>query len=137
MRVLCLDVGTKRIGIAVSDELKLTAQSIRTIERMGLKKDINSIRSMVKEYNIETIVVGMPYNLNGEAGEMALAVKSFAEKLRNSTSVNVVEWDERFSTMAVTRVLHDAEMSWVKRKGVVDELSAVYILQGYLDSRNQ
>lgn len=130
-------MGTKRIGVAVSDELKLTAKSVRTIERMGLKKDISSIRSMVKEYNIETIVVGMPYNLDGKAGEMALAVKSFADRLRKSTGLNVVEWDERFSTIAVTRVLHDADMSRAKRKGVVDELSAVYILQGYLDSRNQ
>ncbi len=130
-------MGTKRIGVAVSDELKLTAKSVRTIERMGLKKDIDSIRSMVKEYNIETIVVGMPYNLDGKAGEMALAVRNFADRLRKSTGLDVVEWDERFSTMAVTRVLHDAEMSRTKRKGVVDELSAVYILQGYLDSRNQ
>lgn len=137
MRVLCLDVGTKKIGVAVSDELKLTAQSLLTIERIGVKKDIDSIKSVIEKYNIETIVVGMPYNLNGEAGKRALAVKSFAKKLRNSTGIDVVEWDERFSTIAVTRVLNESEISRVKRKGVVDELSAVYILQGYLDSRNQ
>jgi putative Holliday junction resolvase len=137
MRILCLDVGTKRIGVALSDELNLTAQSLCTIERTGLKRDIAVIKEIVEKYNVEKIVVGMPFNLSGETGKTALAVKNFVEKLTNSTGVNVVEWDERFSTIAVNRVLHDAKLSRTKRKGIVDELSAVYILQGYLDSGTQ
>jgi len=135
--VLCLDVGTKRIGVAVSDELKLTAGGVCTIERNSMKNVILSISNIIEKYNVEQIVVGMPYNLSGESGAMALAVKSFIKKLRNSIPLEVVEWDERFSTIAVNRVLSDTEMSRAKKKGVVDELSAVYILQGYLDSRTQ
>lgn len=137
MRFLCLDVGTKRIGVAVSDELKLTANNIKTIERRGFKKDIATIKNIIKEYNIEKIVVGMPYNLDGKTGKMALAIKNFIQRLKNSTGIDVIEWDERFSTIAVNRVLHEAEMSRAKRKEMVDELSAVYILQGFLDSRSQ
>ncbi len=137
MRILCLDVGTKRIGVAVSDELKIIAQNLQTIERTGLKRDIAVIKGMVEKYNVGQIVVGMPYNLNGEKGKMARAVKNFIEKLKNSTGIDVLEWDERFSTIAVDRVLHDAEMSRGKRKNILDGLSAVYILQGYLDSRTQ
>ncbi len=137
MRILCLDVGTKRIGVAISDELKLTAQSLQPIERRGLKRDLALIKDIVKKYNVEKIVVGMPYNLNGERGKMAEIVRNFIEKLKNSTGIDVLEWDERFSTIAVNRVLHDAEVSSRKKKDVVDGLSAVYILQGYLDSGTQ
>jgi len=134
MRIMCLDVGTKRIGVALSDELGITAGAHSTIERNGLKRDIKKIHEIIKSNNVEKVVVGMPYNLDGTEGKMANTVRELIKALQSSITIDVQEWDERFSTMAVSRVMNQTEMSRKKKLKVIDELSAVYILQGYLDS---
>ena len=135
-RILCLDVGTKTIGVAISDGLGMIAQGIKTIERKSFKKDFAELRKFKEEYPIELILVGLPLNMNGSDSAQTELVRNFCKKLENSLQMKVELWDERLSTAAVERVLIDADMSRKKRKKVVDKLAAVYILQGYLDSRS-
>lgn len=136
MRFLCLDIGEKRIGVAISDSSGLTASILTTINRKGIKNDIKDIKAIIDNYRIGKIVVGMPYNLSGGEGVRAGQVKKFIKELKKGIEgVEIVEWDERFSTMAVERVLIESDISRSKRKKVIDGLSAVYILQGFLDSQ--
>lgn len=137
MRILCLDIGTKRIGVAVSDELGVIAQGVETITRTSIKADITAVANLINKFNATKIVVGIPYNLKGEESQMSRSIKKFIGELKRTTGIDVVEWDERFSTIAVSKVLRETEMSRLKRQKVVDKLSAIYILQGYLDSGKQ
>jgi putative holliday junction resolvase len=138
MRVLGLDLGTKTLGVAVSDELGWTAQGIETIkideeqEKFGLER----LREIIQEYDVETIVLGFPKNMNGTIGPRGEASKRFAELLRQQFSLPVILWDERLSTMAAERMLIAADVSRKKRKQVIDKMAAVMILQSYLDSKN-
>ena len=136
-RILGLDIGDKTIGVAVSDELKLIANGITTILRKEIKDDMVMLKEIIKEYMIEEIVVGLPKNLNNSIGIQADKVLNFVDILKTETNLKVTTWDERLSTVAVTRTLIEGKMSRKKRKGVIDKLAAVYILQGYLDSRIQ
>ncbi|MBI5810216.1 MAG: Holliday junction resolvase RuvX [Deltaproteobacteria bacterium] len=135
MRALGLDLGTKTIGVAASDELGLTAQPVKTIRRSSIAKDIEEILKTASERSIDIIVAGMPINMDGTHGERSKAVALFVKRLKEKTGIPVTAWDERLSTAAVTRALIEGDISRRKRKEVVDKLAAAYILQGYMDSR--
>ncbi len=134
MKVLGLDIGEKRIGIAISDELGYTAQGMRVMNRSGLADDLTVLRELIKETEATEVVVGLPKNMDGTLGESAEKVLFFVKKIEESISVPVILWDERWTTAEATRLLVDADISRSKRRKVVDKLAAVLILQGYLDS---
>lgn len=141
MRILGLDYGDKTIGIAVSDPLGWTAQGVEIIRRDNpaeYKKSLKRLSELVVEYNPEVIVMGYPKNLDNSEGERCIKTKAFAERIeKRFPKVDLVFWDERFSTIAAERALREAELSHEKRKSVIDKMAAVHILQGYLDSRNR
>lgn len=134
IRILGLDVGSRTIGVAISDPLGLTAQGITTIKRIKLEYDINSIREYCKTYSVDTIVVGLPKNMNGTIGTQGESVLEFSEVLKKELNVKIVHWDERLTTVAAHNAMLEANFSRKKRKELVDKIAAVYILQGYLDS---
>lgn len=137
MRILGLDVGTKTVGVAISDEMGWTAQGLETIkinEERG-HFGFDRISELVKQYNVDKIVVGLPKNMNGTIGSRGEACQQFAENLRELLQLDVVMWDERLSTMAAERLLISADVSRKKRKQVIDKMAAVVILQGFLDSK--
>lgn len=136
MRVLALDVGDATIGVAASDELFMTAQGIETIRRKSLAEDISRLRDLIFEFEAGEIVVGLPKNMNGTEGERCVFVRDFAEVLKeNFPKAKIIFQDERLSTVAAEKSLIFADVSRKKRKKVIDKMAAVYILQGYLDSR--
>ncbi len=135
MRTLALDVGTKTIGVAVSDELGITANGITTIKRASLKDDLNKLYILVKEYKPGEIVVGVPYQMDGSVSERGQQILNFAEKIREAFSLPVQFWDESFSTVHAEEKLIEANMSRKKRKKVIDKIAAVFILQEYLESK--
>ena len=135
MRVLGLDVGSKTIGVAVSDELSLTAQGLTTLKRKVLKQDVKQLLKVIEENGVEKVVVGLPKNMNGSLGPSAEMVISLIGELKKFVDLPVVTWDERLSTVAAQRVLLEADMSRKKRKRVVDKVAAILILQGYLDNQ--
>jgi len=134
MRVLALDVGKKRIGIAVSDALGITAQPVTTIERKDEEKTLAKIRDLVKEYDVAKIVIGMPFNMNGTKGPSARAAEEFASLLREKIHVGIETIDERLTTAQGERVLLDGDVSRKKRRLFIDKIAAQLILQTYLDS---
>ncbi|PFJ15824.1 Holliday junction resolvase RuvX [Bacillus cereus] len=137
MRILGLDVGTKTVGVAISDEMGWTAQGLETIkinEERG-RFGFDRISELVKQYDVDKIVVGLPKNMNGTIGPRGEACQQFAENLRELLQLDVVLWDERLSTMAAERLLISADVSRKKRKQVIDKMAAVVILQGFLDSK--
>ncbi len=133
-RVLAIDYGEKRMGIALSDPLKITAQPFETIEVVSLKKAANEIASLVKREDVEEIILGMPYRADGSEGDMAKRVREFAEMLEKRVRVPVKFVDERMTTRAVERMLIEGGVNREKRKKVKDKLSATYLLEGYLES---
>ncbi len=136
MRKMSLDVGTRTIGIAVSDLMGLIANGVETIHRTSEERDYARIAQLIAEHEVDTLVVGYPKNMNGTIGERAQACEVMAEELRRRfPAVRVVLWDERLSTVAAERVLVDADMRRKKRKQVIDMMAAVVILQNYLDSQ--
>ncbi len=137
MRIMGLDVGSRTVGVAVSDEMGWTAQGIETI---SINEDRNQfgferIGEIIKEYRIEQIIVGLPKNMNNTIGPRGEASMAYAEELRSRFQLPVQLWDERLSTMAAERVLLEADVSRKKRKKVIDKMAAVMILQGFLDSQ--
>jgi putative Holliday junction resolvase len=134
MKVLGLDIGEKRIGIAISDELGYTAQGMRVLNRSGLEDDLEVLQELIQETGATEVVVGLPKNMDGSLGESAEKVLFFAKKIEESIAVPVILWDERWTTAEATRLLVEADLSRAKRRKVVDKLAAVLILQGYLDS---
>ncbi len=137
MRILGLDVGTKRIGVAMSDELLLTAQGMKTLERRTLQSDLNEIKEMIKMNDVVEAVVGLPLNMDGSYSAKTKEVVEFMDSLLKVVSVPVKTWDERLTTVQAERVLLEADMSRAKRKRLTDKLAAQIILQGYLDSRKR
>lgn len=137
MRVLGLDVGTKTIGVAVSDEMGWTAQGIETIKVPNEKVHVSipRLQELIQEYSVEALVVGLPKNMNGTIGPRGEACIEFADLLKKELQMEVTMWDERLSTVAAERVLLSADVSRKKRKKVIDKMAAVMILQGYLDSK--
>ncbi|MCR1897952.1 Holliday junction resolvase RuvX [Irregularibacter muris] len=134
MRILGLDVGTKTIGVAVSDLLGITAQGVTTIYRESLEKDLDQIKDYIDEYDVKTVVVGLPKNMNGTLGPQGQKVQDFTNFLKKRIKPDILYWDERLTTVAAERTLISADVSRKKRKQVIDKLAAVYILQSYLDS---
>lgn len=133
MRILGLDVGDKTIGVAVSDPLGFTAQGITTIRRRNIKYDIDEIIKYCNEYQCNTIVVGLPKNMNGSVGPSGEKVLNFCEEIKQSFECKIEMWDERLTTVAAHRAMLEADLSRAKRKKIVDKIAAIYILQGYLD----
>ncbi|WDV44123.1 Holliday junction resolvase RuvX [Clostridiaceae bacterium M8S5] len=132
-RIIGLDVGDKTIGVAVSDLLGLTAQGVTTIRRKNLKYDLEQLLAIIEEYQVESIVVGLPKNMNNTIGPQGEKVQLFVEKLRKKCSLNIDFQDERLSTVSAHRAMISADMSRAKRKKVVDKVAATFILQTYLD----
>ncbi|CAI8953464.1 MULTISPECIES: Holliday junction resolvase RuvX [Priestia] len=137
MRVLGLDVGTKTIGVAVSDEMGWTAQGIETIKIADeqMEQSYPRLQQLIDEYSVEKIVVGLPKNMNGTIGPRGEACIEFADNVKEKLNIETMMWDERLSTMAAERVLLSADVSRKKRKKVIDKMAAVMILQGYLNSK--
>lgn len=137
MRILGLDYGSSTVGVAVSDPLGLTAQSVETIWRKQenkLRQTLARIEELVSEYQVETIVLGYPKNMNNTIGERALKSLEFREMLERRTGLPVVMWDERLTTIEANRTLMESGVRRENRKEHLDQLAAIFILQGYLDS---
>jgi putative Holliday junction resolvase len=138
MRILGLDLGSKTLGVALSDEMGWTAQGIETIkinEETG-NYGLERLQELLNGYSVEKIVLGFPKNMNGTVGPRGEASQKFAEVLEEAYGIPVVLWDERLTTMAAEKMLISADVSRKKRKKVIDKMAAVMILQGYLDSLN-
>ena len=136
MRILGLDYGSKTVGVAISDPLGITAQGVETIWRKQenhLRQTLARIEELVSEYHVEKIVLGYPKNMNNTIGERAVKSLEFKEKLEKRTGLPVVMWDERLTTVSANRVLMETGVRRENRKEHVDEIAAVFILQGYLD----
>ncbi|MCY4378704.1 MAG: Holliday junction resolvase RuvX [Candidatus Dadabacteria bacterium] len=135
-RTISLDIGTKTIGVAVSDELGITANGVCTISRGNEKKDLAQLRDIIEQYSPCEILVGIPYNQDGSLGSRAKSIKRFSERIRDSLGLSVKYWDESFSTKTAERTLIEAGMGRKKRKTVIDKMAATVILEEYLLSRN-
>ncbi len=133
-RILALDSVTKRIGVALSDELGWTAQPLETFERRTLDRDLAHIHALVQTHDVKQVLVGLPFRLNGEEGPAAKAVQGFVDCLEKALVVPVVTWDERLTTREAEDLLIAADVSRKKRKGVVDRVAAAILLQGYLEA---
>jgi putative Holliday junction resolvase len=136
-RALGLDVGSKTIGVAVTDEAGVAAHPVKVIPRGGIDSDVSTIQTLVGELDIKDIVVGMPFELTGRIGHRARRVQEFTSALRARlpASVELHEQDERFTTAEAARVLLDADLSRQKRKAVIDQQAAALILQAWLDRK--
>ena len=131
-----LDYGSVTVGVAISDELLITAQGIETIRRkqeLKLRQTLARIEELIKEYDVEQIVLGYPKNMNNTIGERAIKSEEFAEILRRRTGLEVILWDERLTTVAANQTLILGDVNRQDRKLVVDKLAAILILQGYMD----
>lgn len=133
MRIMGLDVGTHTIGIAISDELGITAQGLKTLRRKSMEEDFKEMAAIIRQFEIEKIIVGLPKNMDGTLGRQAEKVLKWIEALKDKIQIPVATWDERLSTVGASKVLLEADLSRRKRKGVIDKVAAVLILQGYLD----
>ena len=135
VRILALDVGTKRIGLAVSDPLGLTAQGLGVLERKGWDRDLARLLEIARPYQVQEILVGLPRHMDGRLGEQAEEILALARALGEALGARVATWDERLSTVEAERLLIQADMSRKKRRRVVDQVAASIILQAYLDGR--
>lgn len=134
-RVLGLDVGARRIGMAVSDPLGITAQGIETLQRRNKRTDFAELRRVVREYQVVEIVVGLPLRMSGSEGTQSEKMQVFAEELRRVTGLPVHLWDERLTSAEANRLLRETELSIEKRGKAVDRMAAVLILQGWMELR--
>lgn len=138
MRIMGLDFGSKTVGVAVSDPLKITAQGVEIIRRKSpnkLRQTLARIEELVQEYEVEEVVLGYPKNMNGTEGERCEKTKEFQEMLERRLNLPVALWDERLTTVAADRVMMEVGIRRENRKEYVDEIAAVFILQGYLDAK--
>ena len=132
-RILAIDFGLRRIGLAVSDALGITAQGLPTLQRTAIRKDIEHIRAVAEEYSVEKIIVGNPIDHAGTATSMSRHAQEFAKKLQGRLGVPVELWDERLTSVEANRMLRSAGLSIGKRQQAVDRVAAVLLLQNYLD----
>ncbi len=135
VRILALDVGEKRIGLAVSDPLGITAQGLEVLIRKNRDADLARLLEVARKFRVQQIVVGLPRHLDGRLGQAAPEILALAEALKEALGVEVVTWEERLTTVEAERVLLQADVSRRRRRQVVDQLAAVLILQNYLDHR--
>jgi len=135
IRIMALDVGVKRIGVAVSDPLGITAQGLEVLQRRTPEVDLERLALLARQYRVQEILVGYPRHLNGRPGQLAGEILDFAQTLGQALGVPVTPWDERLSTQEAERMLIAADLSRRRRRQVVDQVAAVLILQAYLDQR--
>ena len=134
-RILALDLGDRRIGMAISDPLRHTARPLMTLERVSRGRDMERIREVITEQEVAAIVVGMPLNMDGSRGPRARLTETFIDRVRGAMRISVYEWDERLTTVQAERVLIEGNMRRERRREVIDQVAAVIILQSYLDAR--
>lgn len=137
MRILGLDVGKKRIGVAISDELGITAQTLTTFERGTIADVIGMVRTFVEKFDVDEIVIGLPRHMNGRVGKEGEEIVFLGKEIQKKLGVPVVYWDERLSTVAAERALLEADTSRYRRKKVIDGVAANWILSGYLGRRKK
>ncbi|WP_055667963.1 Holliday junction resolvase RuvX [Desnuesiella massiliensis] len=133
MRILGLDVGDRTIGVAISDPLGFTAQGVTTIKRKNEEIDLSELKKICEQYGVDTILVGLPKNMNGTLGPQGEKAIEFSKKIEEFINIKVEMWDERLTTVAAHKAMLEADLSRAKRKKIVDKIAATYILQGYLD----
>jgi putative holliday junction resolvase len=134
-RTLAIDFGARKIGLAVSDELGLTAQGLPTYYRSNKRADFDHLRRVIRQYGVREIVLGLPLRMSGEHGTQAEKVQAFAEELRSRFKLPVHLFDERLTSVEANRALRETAMSIQRRAEIVDQLAAVLILQSYMESR--
>ncbi len=134
MRIIGIDYGDSRVGVAVSDLLGLTAQGVRTVKNRGREKLLNELSEIIKDYNPEKIVVGLPKNMDGSVGFRGEATYEFVDSLKTIYSGEIVMWDERLSTVSAINVLNETNTRGKDRKKVLDTVAACFILENYLNS---
>lgn len=137
MRIMGLDYGAKTVGVAISDELLMTAQPVETITRTRedkLRQTLARIEALMEEYQVDKVVIGLPKKMNNEEGERCIKTREFAGKVERRTGLEVVFWDERLTTAAANAVLEEANVAKEHRKEYIDKIAASFILKGYLDS---
>jgi len=137
MRILGIDMGSKRIGVAVSDELGITAHAVTTIERKSMKEDLSAVCALIEQYGVQEVVIGYPKHLDGRPSEEASSYVAFGEKLRQITGIAVTYWDERLTTMEAERTLLEGDVKRHRRKQVIDRVAACLILENYLAWRSK
>ncbi len=133
MRIMGLDIGSRTIGVAVSDELGITAQGLKTIRRKSSEEDLKELTQIIHQFEIKKLVVGLPKSMDGSLGKQAGIVFKWIKSIQKQLSLPIVTWDERLSTVGASKILLEADLSRKKRKGVIDKIAAVLILQGYMD----
>jgi len=136
-RILGIDVGTKTLGLALSDEGACVAMPLTVLRRAGLRRDVAAVARVVHERGVSEIVVGLPLEMSGRPGALAPEAETVARELARATGLPVHRWDERLSTVAAERALLEADLSRRKRRGVIDKVAAALILQGFLDRRQR
>jgi len=136
-RVLGLDVGSKRIGIAVSDPLGITAQGLETLQRQNKRLDFEKLEKLARDYAVAEVVVGFPLRMSGAEGIQAEKMHRFADELRERLQIPVHLWDERLTSAEANRLLRETEMSIQRRAQVVDQMAAVLILQSWMENRSR
>jgi putative Holliday junction resolvase len=133
-RVLALDLGKKRIGLALSDPMGITAQGLPTLQRTRIREDLDTLAKLVEEWDVRLLLMGHPLHMSGKEGRQAEYTREFAERLQQRTGIELLYWDERLTTVAAQRVLRESGISIAKRALAVDKLSAQILLGSYLDS---
>ncbi|MGD1023263.1 MAG: Holliday junction resolvase RuvX [Candidatus Sulfotelmatobacter sp.] len=136
-RILGLDVGSRRIGIAVSDPLGITAQGLETLQRRNKRTDLAALEAVIREYSVREIVVGLPLRMSGAEGTQSDKMQVFAEELRKRFRLPVHLWDERLTSAEANRLLRETDLSIEKRAKAVDRMAAVLILQGWMENRGR
>jgi putative Holliday junction resolvase len=133
-RILALDLGKKRIGLALSDPLGITAQGLPTLQRTNIREDLETLQNLVDQHQVTLLLMGHPLHMSGREGRQAVYTREFAERLRGRTGIDIKFWDERLTTVEAQRVLRQSGISIEKRARAVDQLAAVILLESYLDS---
>jgi putative Holliday junction resolvase len=133
-RILALDLGTKRIGLALSDPLGITAQGLPTLERANIRKDLAALDALAREHEVRLFLIGHPLNMRGDEGRQAAYVREFADRLAEWTGIEVRLWDERLTSVEAERILKQSGISIEKRAKAVDRLAAVLLLGSFLQS---
>jgi len=135
MRIMALDVGEKRVGVAISDKTRVIAQNLMTLNRKNLKDDLKTLKNIVEEKKVHLIVVGLPLNMNGTLGKKAEEILKFKDLIERRIGIDVETYDERLSSKEAEAILIKADISRKKRKGKIDKIAAQIILQNYLNSK--
>lgn len=134
---MALDLGKRRIGLALSDQLGITAQGLETLQRTNIRSDLAQLARIISEYNVARILIGNPLHMSGQEGRQAEHARDFGARLQAATGLPVEFWDERLTTVEAQRVLRQSGISIEKRARAVDRLAAVILLESYLDSLDQ